>query len=83
MRGIKKTLFSEKGMKIVNFLFLLAFLIPNRGFIFIAHAVWIVYLGCCVKSTPSKSAQLVYKTLIVFAAVMICVNLYFLVRAMG
>ena len=83
MRGIKGALFSEKGMKIVNFLFLLAFLNPNRGFFFIAYAVWIVYLGCCVKNTPSRSAQLVYKMLIVFAAVMICVNFYFLVRAMG
>ena len=83
MGRIKKAFFSEKGMKIVNFLFLLALLIPNQGLILIACAVWIVYLAYCVKSAPSRPAQLVYKALIVFAAVMICLNFYFMVSSMG
>ena len=83
MDKVRSALFSEKGMKAVNFLFFLALLLPNRGIIFAAYAVWIVYLAYCVRYAPSKGAQWVYKALIAFAGLMICLNLYFMVRAAG
>ena len=45
MRKIKEALFSEKGMKAVNALFLLAALLRNSGIIFAAYIMWIVYLS--------------------------------------
>ena len=82
MSRIKEALFSEKGIQIVNFIFILALLIPNRGIIFAAYAVWIIYLAYCVKHPSSDSALSVYKGLIVFAVLMICLNLYFMLWSM-
>jgi D-alanyl-lipoteichoic acid acyltransferase DltB (MBOAT superfamily) len=76
---LKTLLTSDEGMKVVNLLFLLSLLIQNRGIIFIAYIVWIAYLVYCIKRTSSKSVKSIYGILIVFAAVMIAFNLYFLV----
>jgi D-alanyl-lipoteichoic acid acyltransferase DltB (MBOAT superfamily) len=76
---LKTLLTSDEGMKVVNLLFLLSLLIQNRGIIFIAYIVWIAYLVYCIKRTSSKSVKIINGIFVVFAAVMIAFNVYFLV----
>lgn len=78
MRKIKELLFSEKGMRVVNALFFISLLFYKSGFIFIAYIAWIIYLIFCLKHTESKSGRIVYSVFIGIAAVMICLNLFFL-----
>ena len=77
MKEIKSILMSENGMKSVNALFLLSILIRNRGIIFAFYSCWIIYLAYCIRNTKSKAMQISWAVLIAFAAVMICVNIYF------
>lgn len=77
---IKEILFSEKGMKVVNTLFFLSMLFYRSGFIFIAYAAWIVYLSFCIKNSESKGSKTIYSVFIGIASVIICLNIYFLVR---
>ena len=76
MEKIKQALFSENGMKIVNVLFLLSVFIRNRGIILIAYVFWIIYLVYCIKNTSSITSRIIYKIFIVFAVVMVLVNVY-------
>lgn len=76
---IVEMLFTEKGMKVVNTLFFLSMLLYRSGFIFIAYAAWIVYLSFCIKKSESKVSKTIYSVFIGLAAVMICLNLYFLI----
>lgn len=76
MEKIKQALFSENGMKIVNALFLLSMFIRNRGIILIAYVFWIIYLVYCIKNTSSITSRIIYKIFIVFAVVMVLVNVY-------
>ena len=76
----KRLLFSESGMRAVNALFFLSLLIRDRGLIFAAYTVWIAYLAYCVKRTSSRTAQTAYKGLIAFAAGMLLLNAYGLIR---
>ena len=75
MARIKQILCSENGMKIVNTLFLLSALIRNRGIIFIACIVWIVYLLYCIRHTKSKAARWIYIILTAYAAVLLLLNI--------
>lgn len=75
---LKKILNSEKAMTIVNFL--LSLIISNQGIIFIACIVWIAYLFYSMKRTSSKGLKVINGLFIVFAGVMIAVNLYFMLR---
>lgn len=77
---IKEILFSEKGMKVVNTLFFLSMLFYRSGFIFVAYVAWIVYLSFCIKNSESKGSKIVYSVFIGLASIMICLNLYFLIR---
>ena len=76
---IKETIFSEKWMKVINTLFFLSMLFYRSGFIFIAYAAWIVYLSFCIKKSESKGSKIIYSVFIGLAAVMICLNFYFLI----
>ena len=76
----KETLFSESGMKIVNALFLLSAIFYKSRLVFLAHIAWIAYLAFCIKHTESKGIKIVYGLFIGIASVMICLNLYFLLR---
>jgi hypothetical protein len=76
---LKTLLASDEGIKMVNLLFLLSLLIQNRGIIFIGCILWIAYLVYCIKRTSSKSVRIIHGIFVVFAAVMIAFNLYFLV----
>lgn len=80
MKKIKEILFSERGMKIVNTLFFLSVIFYRSGLLFIAYIAWIVYLAFCIKHTDSKGSKIVYSTFIGVAVIMICLNLYFLLR---
>ena len=79
---IDKYLFSEKGMTIVNILFFLSLFFRNSGVIFVAYIVWILYLINCIKKANSQTAKITYSVFIVFASVMIVLNLYLLVKAL-
>lgn len=83
MERVKEILFSQRGMAVVNTLLFLALLLRGRGIIFAAYLVWIVYLGFCVKNAPSKAVRTAYAALIVFAAAMITVNLWMMLRLNG
>lgn len=78
MRNIKEILFSEKGMKLVNTLFILSLILYKSGLIFIAYLAWIAYLLFCIKQTKSKGSKIIYCIFIGIAIIMICINLYFL-----
>lgn len=80
MKIIKEILFSESGMKIVNTLFFLSVIFYRSGLLFIAYFAWIAYLAFCIKHTDSKGSKIVYSTFIGVAVIMICSNLYFLLR---
>ena len=82
MGKIKEALFSEKGMKAVNALFLLAALLRNSGIIFAAYIMWIVYFSVGIKRTSSKAVKVINSIFILFAALMVLVNACFLVMAL-
>lgn len=77
---IKETLFSGKGMKAVNAAFFLSTLFYRSGFIFIAYAAWIVYLSFGIKYSGSEGSKAVRSVFIGIAIVMICLNLFFMLR---
>jgi hypothetical protein len=81
MKKIKNLLFSEKGMKMVNLLFVLSAIFYRSGLLFIAYFAWIIYLLFCVKQAEAKGSKVVYSVFIGIAVIMICVNLYFLIRS--
>ena len=80
MNQMKKMFFSEIGMKVVNLLFFLSLFIRNCGVIFVAYAVWILYLLNCMKKTSSKTLKVVLSFFVIFASVMIVINLFFLFK---
>jgi uncharacterized membrane protein (UPF0136 family) len=80
MKKLKISLFSGRGMAVVNTLFFLSLALRNTGVIFAAYSVWIVYLAFGIKFTGSRSVKIIHAVLIAFAAVMIAVNLFFLLR---
>ena len=81
MKQVRQWLFSDSGMKIVNAVFLLSLLFRNSGIIFVAYALWIVYLSFGIKRTSSRTVKIVNAAFILFAAVMIGVNLWALLRS--
>jgi hypothetical protein len=74
MQKVKKIIFSEKGMIIVNALFLLSLLVRNSGIIFIAYLAWITFLAFGIKNSSSKAVKIINSAFIIFAATMIIVN---------
>lgn len=80
MKKIKDILFSENGIKIVNVLFLLSMFFYRSGLLFIAYIAWIAYLTFCMKHTDSKGSKIIYSVFIGIAAIMVCLNLYFLLH---
>ena len=67
-------------MRIVNALFFLSLVFHGSGLVFIAYIAWIIYLTFCIKHTDTKGSKRVYLVFIGIAAIMICLNLYFLWR---
>lgn len=81
MKKIKNLFFSERGMKMVNMLFFLSAIFYRSGLLFIAYFAWIIYLLFCMKQTDAKGSKAIYFVYIGIAVIMICVNLYFLIRS--
>ena len=75
---IKSVFNSGKAMAVVNLLFLLSLLLPNRGIIFIACTAWIGYLVYSIRNTSSIVVKAANGVFIAVAVFMIAVNLYFL-----
>lgn len=80
LKKVWDTLFSYKGMRAVNILFILALLLPDRGLIFAAHLLWIAYLTVGLKVSPSRAVRAVYLLFLLFASAMVLANGYFLLR---
>lgn len=78
MQNIKEILFSEKGMNLINTLFILSLFFYKSGLIFIAYLAWILYLSFCIIQAKSKGSKIIYCIFIGIAIIMICINLYFL-----
>lgn len=75
MTALKKLLFSERGMQLVNGIFFLSALIPNRGVILAAYLLWTIYLLFCIRRTDSRVMKLVYTALLLFASAGAIINL--------
>ena len=80
MIRIKRFLSSDRGMQLVNALFLLTVLIRHNGMVFVAYGAWIIYLRHCMNATASPASKTIYKGFVVFASVMILINAYFYVK---
>ena len=80
---LKSVFNSGKAMSVVNLLFLLSLLIPNRGIIFIACTAWIGYLVYSIRNTSSIVVKAANGVFIALAVLMIAVNLYFLLEYHG
>ena len=73
----KKQLFSEDGMKVVNVLFILLYLVRNPLFTICAYTGWFVYLVYSVRHTKSKGMKIFYSVLSMFAMATVLLNAYF------
>ena len=80
---LKSVFNSGKAMSVVNLLFLLSLLIPNRGIIVIACTAWIGYLVYSIRNTSSIVVKAANGVFIALAVLMIAVNLYFLLEYHG
>ena len=77
MQKIKTFLRSEKGMQFINVLFALSMIIPRSGIGLIAYLCWGVYLLYCIRCTEHKTMKVIYSILLVLAAAVIGLNIYF------
>ena len=77
LERLKKQLFSEDGMKVVNILFILLYMVRNPLFTICAYTVWFVYLVYSVRNTKSKGMKIFYSVLSVFAMILVLLNAYF------
>lgn len=77
LERLKTQLFSEDGMKVVNVLFILLYLVRNPLFTICAYTVWFVYLVYSVRNTKSKGMKIFYSVLSVFAMISVLLNAYF------
>ena len=78
MKKLKEMFFSERGMAIVNMLFYLSLLIRVGWLTVLTYLVWTAYLVFCIKHAESKASKIINTVFLVFAAVLACVNLYFM-----
>lgn len=76
LEKLKKKLFSEDGMKIVNILFILLYLIRNPLFTICAYTAWFVFLVYSVRNTKSKGMKIFYSVVSVFAVISVLLNVY-------
>ena len=79
---MKRLLFSARGMQLVNALFFLTLIIRHNGMSIVAYGAWILYLRYCISETTSSITRKIYKGFVVFASVMILLNLFFYIKAL-
>jgi len=79
---MKRFLTSERGMQVVNAVFFLVVILmvfsQYRGLVL--YGAWIVYLRNCIRETTSLVFKNIYKGFLVFAFVMILINVYFSIK---
>ena len=78
MKKLQEMIFSERGMSIVNMLNCLSLLIRVGWLTVMTYLVWVAYLVFCIKHAESKASKIINTVFLVFAAVLACVNLYFM-----
>lgn len=82
MERFKRYLFSERGMKFVNLLFLFAILLRGSGLLSIAYLVWGAYLFHGVRTAPSRAMRIVSGVFLVFACGMLLLDFCFLAKSL-
>lgn len=82
MERLKRYLFSERGMKLVNLLFLFGILLRGSGLLSIAYLVWGAYLFHGIRTSPSRAMRIINRVFLVFACGMILIDFYFLVKSL-
>lgn len=78
MKKMKEMFFSERGMGIVNILFCLSLFFRVGWLTVLTYLVWVAYLVFCIKHAETKASRIIYTVFLVIAAVLACVNLYFM-----
>ena len=78
MKKLKEMFFSERGMGLVNMLFCLSLFFRVGWLTVLTYLVWAMYLFFCRKHAESKASKIIYTVFLVIAAVLACVNLYFM-----
>ena len=78
MKKLKGMFFSERGMGLVNMLFCLSLLIRVGWLTVMTYLVWAAYLVFCIKHDEPKASRIIGTVFLVIAAVLACVNLYFM-----
>ena len=79
MKKLKEMFFSERGMGIVNMLFCLSLLIRVGWLTVLTYLVWADVSRLSAGNTPSqRRAGVINTVFLVIAAVLACVNLYFM-----
>ena len=68
-------LFPQKGMRLVNALFLLSMFFYKSRLICIAYIAWIAHLLYRIRHTEKGESKAAYYVLIALAVVIMCVNL--------
>ncbi len=73
MSRLKDTLYSERGMKIVNLLFYAANMLRLPIMLFV-NAAWLLYLIGGIERSPSKGSKAIYAILAVIPVVSMVMN---------
>lgn len=76
---LKKLLFSENGMKLINALFFASVLVRNRLFTICVYALWTAFLIYTIRHTKSAVMIVFYTLLTVYTVVTILICAYLLV----
>ena len=83
MEKLKKTLFSQNGMRIINTLLFLAIVLRAPIVTMCAYALWIAYLAFCIRHSDSKGMRISYGVMIAFAVVILMLNLLYYTGLVG
>lgn len=75
-KRLKRTLFSQNGMMVVNALFLLALFIRGRMLSFLAYSVWLAFLIYSFRKSESRGSKVIYACFGALAALNLVINLY-------
>lgn len=76
-KGFFTAIYSDKGMKIINLVFLFSFLIRNGIFTVIAYLLWLIYLLFGISLNKSRAIKIFLSILSLYAAFVISANIYF------
>ena len=74
MERIKGYLLSEKGMRLVNIVFLLAFVVSNPFVSFFAGLLWLLFLYYSIRRTDSIIVKALYALAAVIALFIIALS---------